>query len=219
MKEQELALENLQHCILENPEIADEALWKAIVAFQGSLFSTASGLPFWYTLKKSGSGELVVSRKEDSKTLTRSSVLYAFHIVREAYLTKASVVDLEEQHGSVQPHSVVPVRNNGAGKAAAEIEKETEVTSESEDVSRQGMEVHAGRRRWRKHAKEAPEWMLWQDMQAVLAEDRTEIPAYCGPKAIGQIFGISYIYSLFFRFGLIRIPKRVAEKMLMLIPQ
>ena len=47
MKEQELALENLQHCILENPEIADEALWKAIVAFQGSLFSTASGLPFW----------------------------------------------------------------------------------------------------------------------------------------------------------------------------
>ena len=30
-------------------------------------------------------------------------------------------------------------------------------------------------------------------------------PAYRGPKAIGQIFGISYIFSLFLEFGLIRL--------------
>lgn len=41
-----------------------------------------------------------------------------------------------------------------------------------------------------------------------------DIPSYCGPKEIGQIFGISYIYSMFFRFGLIRVPKRVAGKLL-----
>ena len=50
-------------------------------------------------------------------------------------------------------------------------------------------------------------WMLCQDTQAIPAEDRGDIPSYCGPKEIGQIFGISYIYSMFFRFGLIRVPK------------
>ena len=56
MKEQELALENLRHRILEEPGQADQALWTAVIAFQGFPFYTASGLPFWYTLKRSGSG-------------------------------------------------------------------------------------------------------------------------------------------------------------------
>ena len=81
MKEQELALENLRHRISEEPGQADQALWTAVIAFQGFPFYTASGLPFWYTLKRSGGGELIVSRKEGSKTLTRSSILYAFHVV------------------------------------------------------------------------------------------------------------------------------------------
>lgn len=189
MKQHELALENLQHCMSEKPESADEALWLAVVAFQGSPFATASGLPFWYTLKKSGSGELIVSRKEGSKTLTRSSVLYAFHIVREAYRTDETGIDTEKPSGT------------------------------SGGISGSGTEGYIACRRRHRHAKEAPEWMLWQDSQAVPAEDRAEIPAYYGPKAIGQIFGISYIYSLFFRFGLIRVPRRVAEKMISLIRQ
>jgi hypothetical protein len=36
---------------------------------------------------------------------------------------------------------------------------------------------------------------------------------YKGPKAIGQIFGISYIYSLFWRWGLIAVPEKVKEKL------
>ena len=171
MKEQELALENLRHRILEEPGQADQALWMAVIAFQGFPFYTASGLPFWYTLKRSGGGELIVSRKEGSKTLTRSSILYAFHVV------------MHEAHP--------------AAEAAANTE----------------WEEPKGCRRSR-YAKEAPMWMLWQDTQAVPAEDRVDIPSYCGPKEIGQIFGISYIYSMFFRFGLIRVPKRVAGKLL-----
>ncbi len=171
MKEQELALENLRHRILEEPGQADQALWTAVIAFQSFPFYTASGLPFWYTLKRSGSGELIVSRKEGSKTLTRSSILYAFHVV---------------MHGA-----------HPAAKAAADT----------------GWEEPKGCRRSR-YAKEAPMWMLCQDTQAIPAEDRGDIPSYCGPKEIGQIFGISYIYSMFFRFGLIRVPKRVAGKLL-----
>ena len=33
------------------------------------------------------------------------------------------------------------------------------------------------------------------------------------PKALGDIRGVSYIYGLFYRFGLIDAPKKVKEKM------
>jgi hypothetical protein len=115
---------------------SEEALWDVVIAWQNETFFTASGLPFSYTVrcKKNGeySGELVVSRKGHSKTLTKSSVLLAF----------------------------------------------TRVLA-----------------------------------QTTIRDDMLVPPEYKGPKAIGQIFGISYIYSLFWRFGLIRVPEKVEKKL------
>ena len=120
------------------PEL-ETILWDAVVAYQNQPLRTLSGLEFSYTVKhkKNGeySGELLVSRKETSKTLTRSSVLLAFHKVLEA----------------------------------------TEVTAEGDEASFQP-------------------------------------PAYRGPKAIGQIFGISYIFSLFLALGLIKTQKEISGK-------
>lgn len=108
------------------------ALWEAVIACQGETFHTASGLPFSYTVrrKKDGtySGELLITRKEGSKTLTRSSVELAFQRV-------------------------------------------------CRDCADGGL------------------------------------PFYKGPKAIGQIFGISYVYSLFWAWGLIEVPETVAGKL------
>ena len=73
------------------------------------------------------SGELLISRKETSKTLTRSSVMLAFHKVLEQ-------IEIKENNGNT--------------------------------------------------------YLL--------------LPDYRGPKSIGQIFGISYIFSMFLEFGLIR---------------
>lgn len=111
------------------PEL-ETILWDAVVAYQNQPLRTLSGLEFSYTVKhkKNGeySGELLVSRKETSKTLTRSSVMLAFHKVLEQ-------IEITEKDGTVL---FVP-------------------------------------------------------------------PSYKGPKAIGQIFGISYIFSLFLELGLI----------------
>ena len=128
------SIKELHRGIIEGKtqEELDVLLWDVVVAYQKQPLRTLSGLEFSYTVKhkKNGeySGELLVSRKETSKTLTRSSVLLAFHKVLEA----------------------------------------TEVTSEGDEASFQP-------------------------------------PAYRGPKAIGQSFGISYIFSLFLEFGLIRL--------------
>lgn len=119
--------------LLRHGEDAHEALWQAVIACQGETFYTASGLPFSYTVRKKRdgtySGEVLISRKEGSKTLTRSSVQLALDRVSRDYAA------------------------NGAP------------------------------------------------------------PFYKGPKAIGQIFGISYVYSLFWVWGLIRVPEAVARKL------
>ena len=134
-RERKKAVEALHGKII-NRKNADEALWQTIIAYQNYPFRTSTGLPFSYMVKcrKDGeySGELVVSRKEESKTLTRSSVMLAFHTV------------LGQMH--IEEHTLIP-------------------------------------------------------------------PTYKGPKAIGQIFGISYVYSFFWKWGLIRVPDKVAEKL------
>ena len=139
--ESEVAVKRLQKGILEKKTELDKLLWDALLAGQGEFFNTSSGLPFSYVVKRKRngeySGELLVSRKESSKTLTRSSVLLAFHKVIDA----TQICDID-------------------GKA------------------------------------------------------ELILPEYKGPKAIGQIFGISYIYSIFWKFELIRVPAKVQEKLM-----
>jgi len=53
----------------------EQALWELILLFEGYTFQTAKGLKFHYTVK---GGELFISRRENSKSLTKSSVLMAF---------------------------------------------------------------------------------------------------------------------------------------------
>lgn len=119
--EQELLLEKLhQNC-------TEEALWSAVVAFQNYPFYTASGLPFQYKLKIGKNGtynkELLIDRRENSKTLSWSSVRMAFE--------------------NCQKISGIVKR----------------------------------------------------------------------PKALGDIRGVSYIYPLFWKFGLIEVPEETARKM------
>lgn len=52
----------------------DTALWEILSALQGSVFYTAKGLSFTYSMK---GGEMFVSRKE--KSITQATVFMAFH--------------------------------------------------------------------------------------------------------------------------------------------
>lgn len=108
-------------------EQTEEALWAAVIEFQGYKFRTYSGLVFSYSLKK-GRGdtytkELFIDRRENSKSLAWSSVLLAFH---------------------------------NTPSIGAVIDR---------------------------------------------------------PKALGDIRGVTYIYAMFYRFGLIDAPEKAKEKM------
>ena len=108
-------------------EQTEEAIWKAVIEFQGFKFRTYSGLVFSYSLKKERGDnytkELFIDRRENSKSLAWSSVLLAFHNIPQI----GYVVDR--------------------------------------------------------------------------------------PKALGDIRGVTYIYAMFYRFGLIDAPEKAKEKM------
>lgn len=136
----EVAVTRLQRGILEREDELEELLWDALLVYQGHVFCTSSGLPFSYVVKRKRnggySGELLVSRKEFSKTLTKSSIFLAFHKAIDA-------IQIRDINGKAE--------------------------------------------------------MI--------------LPEYKGPKAIGQIFGISYIYSIFWEFGLLRVPDKIEKKL------
>ena len=108
-------------------EPTEEHLWEAVMLYSGVNFKTYSGLLFSYEIKKGRNGEytkeLWIDRRENSKSLTWSSVLLAMRNVK---------------------------------KVGAVVER---------------------------------------------------------PKALGDIRGVTYIYGMFYRFGLIDVPDKVKEKM------
>lgn len=108
-------------------EPTEEHLWEVVMLYSGVSFKTYSGLSFSYEMKKGRNGEytkeLWIDRRENSKSLTWSSVLLAM--------------------GNIKKVGVVVER----------------------------------------------------------------------PKALGDIRGVTYIYGMFYRFGLIDVPDKVKEKM------
>ena len=106
---------------------SEENLWQSVIAFQDYPFKTATGLPFRYKLKVGKNGEynreLLIDRREKSKSLAWSSVVLAFE---------------------------------NSKRVSEEVKK---------------------------------------------------------PKALGDIRGVSYIYPILWRFGLIRVPEAIEKKM------
>ena len=106
---------------------SEENLWQAVIAFQDYPFKTATGLPFRYKLKVGKNGEynreLLIDRREKSKSLAWSSVVLAFE---------------------------------NSKRISEEVKK---------------------------------------------------------PKALRDIRGVSYIYPILWRFGLIRVPEAIEKKM------
>ena len=90
----------------ENP--SEETLWNAVIAFQNYPFCTVSGLPFTYTLKTGRSGsytkELLIDRRENSKSLSWSSVVLAFNCAMER---KGKIITRPKELGDIRGISYI----------------------------------------------------------------------------------------------------------------
>lgn len=146
MRKRERILEELR------AEQSEDALWAAVIAFQGYKFRTYSGLVFSYSLKKGrsrGDAESGVANEQDEackqdKACKQSGVY-----------TKELFIDRRENSKSLAWSSVLLAFHN--------------IPSIGSVVDR--------------------------------------------PKALGDIRGVTYIYAMFYRFGLIDAPEKAKEKM------
>ena len=146
MRKREKILEELR------AEHSEEALWAAVIAFQGYKFRTYSGLVFSYSLKKGrgrGNTESGVANEQDETC--KQAEAYK----QGGVYTKELFIDRRENSKSLAWSSVLLAFHN--------------IPSIGSVVDR--------------------------------------------PKALGDIRGVTYIYAMFYRFGLIDAPQKAKEKM------
>ena len=146
MRKREKILEELR------AEHSEEALWAAVIAFQGYKFRTYSGLVFSYSLKKGrgrGNTESGVANEQDEAC--KQAEAYK----QGGVYTKELFIDRRENSKSLAWSSVLLAFHN--------------IPSIGSVVDR--------------------------------------------PKALGDIRGVTYIYAMFYRFGLINVPEKAKEKM------
>ena len=146
MRKREKILEELR------AEHSEEALWAAVIAFQGYKFRTYSGLVFSYSLKKGrgrGNTESGVANEQDEAC--KQAEAYK----QGGVYTKELFIDRRENSKSLAWSSVLLAFHN---------------------IPSIGCVI-----------------------------DR--------PKALGDIRGVTYIYAMFYRFGLIDAPEKAKEKM------
>ena len=88
MPERRLSEEEKKVTEILRLELNEENLWNCVIAYQNYPFRTVSGLPFRYELKRGRNGklnrELMIDRREGSKSLTWSSFRTALRTVMEA---------------------------------------------------------------------------------------------------------------------------------------
>ena len=133
-------------------EQSEDALWAAVIAFQGYKFRTYSGLVFPYSLKKGrcrGNAESGVVNEQDE------ACKQAEACKQGGVYTKELFIDRRENSKSLSWSSVLLAFHN--------------IPSIGAVVDR--------------------------------------------PKALGDIRGVTYIYAMFYRFGLIDAPEKAKEKM------
>ena len=146
MRKREKILEELR------AEHSEEALWAAVIEFQGYKFRTYSGLVFSYSLKKGrgrGNTESGVANEQDEAC--KQAEAYK----QGGVYTKELFIDRRENSKSLAWSSVLLAFHN--------------IPSIGSVVDR--------------------------------------------PKALGDIRGVTYIYAMFYRFGLINVPEKAKEKM------
>lgn len=98
-----------QKCLKElREELTEDKLWECMILYQDFLFHTVSGLPFKYKMNIGRKGEytkeIIINRRQDSKTLTWSSVRLAFN---NAIEKKGNIIEKPKALGDIRGISYI----------------------------------------------------------------------------------------------------------------
>ena len=197
-----------------------ENLWQAVIAFQEYPFKTATGLPFRYKLKVGKNGEynreLLIDCREKSKSLAWSSMVLAFEnsmkISEEVKKPKA-LGDIIRQE-QVRLLKEIPSEENlwQAVIAFQDYPFKTATGLPFQYKLKVGKNGEYNRELLI-NRREKSKSLAWSSVVLAFENSKRISEEVKKPKALGDIRGVSYIYPILWRFGLIRVPEAIEKKM------
>ena len=162
----------------------EENLWGVVQAYAGAQFKTWSGLGFSYQLRRGRNGEFTRELWIDRRAQSKS-------LAWSSVMLALGKVSNDQQ---VMPYAQKPASRETEGAAPV---KASEAVPEQSDMV-DAVRVMEG---------------LQDSEKQETQRQKPSAPVIQRPKELGDIRGISYIYAMFYRFGIIDVPEKVKAKM------
>ena len=162
----------------------EENLWGVVQAYAGAQFKTWSGLGFSYQLRRGRNGEFTRELWIDRREQSKSLAWSSLMLALRKVLNDPQAVPYAQKPAFLQTEGAAPV-------------KASEAVSEQWDMV-DAVRVMEG---------------LQDSGKRETQRQKPSAPVIQRPKDLGDIRGVSYIYAMFYRFGIIDVPEKVKAKM------
>lgn len=162
----------------------EENLWGVVQAYAGAQFKTWSGLGFSYQLRRGRNGEFTRELWIDRRAQSKSLAWSSVMLALGKVSNDPQVMPYAQKPASLQTEGAAPVKASEAVPEQSDMVDAVRVMEGLQDSEKQETQ-----------------------------RQKPSAPVIQRPKELGDIRGISYIYAMFYRFGIIDVPEKVKAKM------
>ncbi len=162
----------------------EENLWGVVQAYAGAQFKTWSGLGFSYQLRRGRNGEFTRELWIDRRAQSKSLAWSSVMLALGKVPDNPQAMPYAQKPASRQTEGAAPVKESEAVPEQSDMVDAVRVMEGLQDSEKQEIQLQ-----------------------------KPSAPVVQRPKDLGDIRGISYIYAMFYRFGIIDVPEKVKAKM------
>lgn len=162
----------------------EENLWGVVQAYAGAQFKTWSGLGFSYQLRRGRNGEFTRELWIDRRAQSKSLAWSSVMLALGKVSNDQQAVPYAQKPASRQTEGAAPVKASEAVPEQSDMVDAVRVMEGLQDSEKQETQLQ-----------------------------KPSAPVIQRPKELGDIRGVSYIYAMFYRFGIIDVPEKVKAKM------
>ena len=162
----------------------EENLWGVVQAYAGAQFKTWSGLGFSYQLRRGRNGEFTRELWIDRREQSKSLAWSSVMLALGKVPDNPQAMPYAQKPASRQTEGAAPVKASEAVPEQSDMVDAVRVIEGLQDSEKRETQMQ-----------------------------KPSAPVIQRPKDLGDIRGISYIYAMFYRFGIIDVPEKVKAKM------
>ncbi len=162
----------------------EENLWGVVQAYAGAQFKTWSGLGFSYQLRRGRNGEFTRELWIDRREQSKSLAWSSVMLALGKVPDNPQAMPYAQKPASRQTEGAAPVKASEAVPEQSDMVDAVRVMEGLQDSEKRETQMQ-----------------------------KPSAPVIQRPKDLGDIRGVSYIYAMFYRFGIIDVPEKVKARM------